>query len=65
MAKRKTEPQRLKDIKAHLIADPAQPSDGEVSKASSMLTKLFPTFSGSPQDLPLNRNAPSNFDVVD
>ena len=53
------------DIKAHLIAHPAQPSGGEALKTSSMLAKLFPKFSGSRQDLPLNRNAPSNFEVVD
>ncbi len=53
------------DIKAHLIAHPAQPSGGEALKTSSMLAKLFPKFSGSRQDLPLNRNAPPNFEVVD
>lgn len=53
------------DIKAHLIAHPAQPSGGEALKASSMPVKLFPKFSGSQRDLPLNRNAPSNFEVVD
>jgi ectoine hydroxylase-related dioxygenase (phytanoyl-CoA dioxygenase family) len=53
------------DIKAHLIAHPAQPSGGEALTTPSVLAKLFPEFSGPRQDLPLNRNAPSNFEVVD
>jgi len=53
------------DIKAHLIAHPAQPSGGEALRPSSLLAKLFPKFRGSRQDLPLNRNAPSNFEVVE
>ena len=53
------------DIKAHLIAHPALPSGSEALKTSSMLRKLFPKFRGSRQDLPLNRNAPLNFEVVD
>jgi ectoine hydroxylase-related dioxygenase (phytanoyl-CoA dioxygenase family) len=53
------------DIKAHLIAHPAQPSGGEALTTPSVLAKLFPKFSGPRQDLPLNRNAPSNFEVVD
>ncbi|MGB6678763.1 MAG: phytanoyl-CoA dioxygenase family protein [Terriglobales bacterium] len=53
------------DIKAHLIAHPAQPSDDEALETLSTLANLFPKFSGSRQDLPLNRNAPPNFEVVD
>ena len=53
------------DIKAHLISHPAQPSSGESLKSSCMLAKLFPKFSGSRRDLPLNRNAPPNFEAVD
>ncbi len=52
------------DMKAHLIAHPAQPSDGEVTSTSFIVEKLLPKFSGPRQDLPLNRNAPSNFEIV-
>jgi ectoine hydroxylase-related dioxygenase (phytanoyl-CoA dioxygenase family) len=53
------------DIKAHLIAHPAQPSDRERLQPSSMLAKLIPIFVGGRQDLPINRNAPSAFDILD
>ena len=53
------------DIKAHLIAHPAQPSAGEASETTCVAAKLLPEFSGPRHDLPLNRNAPSNFEVVD
>jgi ectoine hydroxylase-related dioxygenase (phytanoyl-CoA dioxygenase family) len=53
------------DIKAHLIAHPAQPFGGETFTTPSVLAKLFPKFSGPRRDLPMNRNAPSNFEVVD
>jgi ectoine hydroxylase-related dioxygenase (phytanoyl-CoA dioxygenase family) len=50
------------DIKAHLIS---QPSEDETSKTPDALAKLFPSFTGSRRDLPLNRNAPSIFKVVE
>ena len=53
------------DIKAHLISHPAQPSEDEASKTPHALAKLFPSFTGSRRDLPLNRNAPSIFKVVE
>jgi ectoine hydroxylase-related dioxygenase (phytanoyl-CoA dioxygenase family) len=51
------------DIRAHLISHPAQPGDGEIFDRSSHLGRLLPQFDGARQDLPLNRNAPSIFDV--
>jgi hypothetical protein len=53
------------DIRAHLIAHPAQPSDAERTSGSPTLRRLLPDFSGMRRDLPLNRNAPPNFEVVD
>jgi len=52
------------DIKAHLIAHPAQPSETEWTNVAPALRKLLPSFNGMHRDLPLNRNAPSNFEVV-
>src|SRR5215469_2351791 len=52
------------DVKAHLIAHPAQPSETERTNLASALLRLLPSFRGVRQDLPLNRNAPSNFEVV-
>jgi hypothetical protein len=51
------------DIKAHLIAHPAQPSETERTNVSPALRRLLPSFSGMRRDLPLNRNAPSSFEV--
>jgi hypothetical protein len=53
------------DIRAHLIAHPAQPSETERTSGSPALRRLLPDFSGMRRDLPLNRNAPPNFEVVD
>jgi len=53
------------DVKAHLVSHPAQPWGNEMSSPSSQLGKLLPSFGGERQDLPLNRNAPSNFELVD
>ncbi len=53
------------DIRAHLIAHPAQPSETERASGSSTFRRLLPDFSGVRRDLPLNRNAPPNFEVVD
>jgi ectoine hydroxylase-related dioxygenase (phytanoyl-CoA dioxygenase family) len=52
------------DIKAHLIAHPAQPFETEMTNVEPALRRLLPSFSGMRRDLPLNRNAPSNFEVV-
>jgi ectoine hydroxylase-related dioxygenase (phytanoyl-CoA dioxygenase family) len=51
------------DIKAHLIAHPAQPTEAETN-AASVLRSLLPSFSGIRRDLPLSRNAPSDFEIV-
>jgi ectoine hydroxylase-related dioxygenase (phytanoyl-CoA dioxygenase family) len=51
------------DIRAHLIAHPAQPSETERTNVSPALRRLLPSFSGMRRDLPLNRNAPSSFEV--
>jgi len=51
------------DIKAHLIAHPAQPSETERTNVSPAFSGLLPSFGGMRQDLPLNRNAPSSFGV--
>ncbi len=53
------------DIRAHLIAHPAQPSDRERLRLPSKFAKLIPVFAGPQQDLPINRNAPSIFDILD
>ena len=55
--------QLAEDIKAHLMSHPAQPSAGEI--APSSLRNLLPTFTGERRDLPLNRNAPAKFSVID
>ena len=52
------------DIKAHLIAHLAQPSETERTNVSPALKRLLPSFSGMRRDLPLNRNAPSSFEVL-
>ncbi len=52
-----------RDIKAHLIAHPAQPTGSEWTTVPIGLRKLLPSFDGEHQDLPLNRNAPSTFEV--
>jgi hypothetical protein len=53
------------DIRAHLISHPAQPSETERTSGSPILRRLLPDFSGMRRDLPLNRNAPPNFEVAD
>lgn len=53
------------DIKAHLICHSAQPSKTEPARATTMISNLLPTFDGEPRSLPLNRNAPSEFEIVD
>jgi Phytanoyl-CoA dioxygenase (PhyH) len=52
------------DIKAHLIDHPAQPSETGRMNVSPALRRLLPSFSGMRRDLPLNRNAPSSFEVL-
>jgi ectoine hydroxylase-related dioxygenase (phytanoyl-CoA dioxygenase family) len=51
------------DIKAHLIAHPAQPTEAETN-AAFVLRSLLPSFSGTRRDLPLSRNAPSDFEII-
>lgn len=51
------------DIKAHLIAHPAQPTETETNVAPA-LRRLLPSFSGMRRDLPLTRNAPSDFEIT-
>lgn len=53
------------DIRAHLIAHPAQPPDREWLQLSPIFAKLIPIFIGPRQDLPINRNAPSVFDILE
>ena len=53
------------DIRAHLIAHPAQPSETERTSGSRTLRRLLPDFNGVWRDLPLNRNAPPNFEIVE
>jgi len=52
------------DIRAHLIAHPAQPSETERTNVSPALRRLLPSFRGMRRDLSLNRNAPSSFEVL-
>ena len=54
-----------KDVRAHLISHPAQPNGIEMPPTSSEFRNLLPTFVGERQDLPLNRNPPSHFELVD
>lgn len=51
------------DIKAHLIAHPAQPTETETNVAPA-LRRLLPSFSGMRRDLPLTRNAPPDFEIT-
>ena len=53
------------DLRAHLIRHPAQPAENETASASSPISGLLPSFSGQRRDLPLNRNAPASFEVMD
>lgn len=56
--------QRLpEDMRAHLIDHPAQPSENEFPQTPTLVSSLLPTFSGLRRSLPLNRNAPSHFDI--
>jgi len=52
------------EIKAHLIAHPAQPTETEMTNVAPALRSLMPSFNGVRRDLPLNRNAPPNFEVA-
>jgi ectoine hydroxylase-related dioxygenase (phytanoyl-CoA dioxygenase family) len=52
------------DIKAHLIAHPAQPTETETTNVAPALRSLLPSFSGIRRDLPLTRNAPSGFEII-
>ena len=49
------------EVKAHLIQHPAQPSQDEVRQRIAMTSRLLPTFDGIRSSLPLNRNAPPEF----
>ena len=53
------------DIKAHLIQHPAQPSKNEVAQVPPTISKFLPAYEGARLSLPLNRNAPSLFEMVD
>lgn len=54
--------QRLpREIRAHLIRHPAQPTEGELPPDSSWADRFLPRFQGTPRDLTLNRVAPSVF----
>ena len=53
------------DIKAHLIRHPALPSENEAMAASKRFAEILPSFAGKRKSLPLNRNAPSEFEAVD
>jgi ectoine hydroxylase-related dioxygenase (phytanoyl-CoA dioxygenase family) len=54
------------DVRAHLIRHPSLPGGGELtSRGSSWTTALLPRYEGMPRDLPLNRCAPAEFQIVD
>jgi hypothetical protein len=53
------------DIRAHLIDHPAQPSVNEIAQVPPTIARLLPAFNGERRSLPLNRNAPSPFVIVD
>ena len=53
------------DIRAHLIRHPALPTPGERPTVGSWLFHLLPSYDGRPRDLPLNRVAPSRFEMLD
>lgn len=48
------------DVRAHLISHPALPNADEPGPRGA-LASLLPSFHGPRRDLPLNRNAPSDF----
>jgi ectoine hydroxylase-related dioxygenase (phytanoyl-CoA dioxygenase family) len=51
------------DIRGHLISHPALPAANESPAALSWESELLPEFFGIRQDLPLNRNAPHEFQI--
>jgi hypothetical protein len=51
------------DVRGHLIQHLAQPTADELGSVSLPWARLLPSFTGTPVDLPLNRNAPPRFDV--
>jgi hypothetical protein len=53
------------DIKGHLIDHSAQPCQTEVPEALKLISNLLPTFDGVRRSLPLNRNAPTKFEISD
>jgi hypothetical protein len=54
-----------RDIRAHLIAHPAQPSVDEMPWLTPMMAKILPAFDEERQSLPLNRNPPYTFEIGD
>ena len=53
------------DIRGHLICHPALPSPSERLAVGSWPSELLPSYHGRPRDLPLNRVAPSEFEMLD
>jgi ectoine hydroxylase-related dioxygenase (phytanoyl-CoA dioxygenase family) len=51
------------DLRSHLIQHPALPQRGE-DTLTATTTYLLPSFDGPRCDLPLNRNAPAQFDIT-
>lgn len=51
------------DLRGHLIGHPALPGDDERSCIPGGIEALLPSYQGERRDLPLNRNAPRNFEA--
>lgn len=51
------------DIRGHLIQHLASSNDDEVERASADPQNVLPRFDGLMYNLPLNRNAPDDFDL--
>jgi Phytanoyl-CoA dioxygenase (PhyH) len=53
------------DVRAHLIDHPAQPCTNEMAEMTQRMWQVLPAFDGKRRSLPLNRNAPSWFEIGD
>jgi ectoine hydroxylase-related dioxygenase (phytanoyl-CoA dioxygenase family) len=53
------------DVRGHLIRHPALPAPSEQPARVAWHAELLPSFGGPPRDLPLNRVAPGEFQMVD
>jgi ectoine hydroxylase-related dioxygenase (phytanoyl-CoA dioxygenase family) len=52
-------------LRGHLIRHPALPERSEQTASITWPADLLPSFRGQPRDLPLNRVAPDEFEILD